>query len=65
MRKTENFKNKATKLSKSAMKEINGGMKHTPCRSYNVEDRRPGASALWIQKLETFAHNFMNCPDHL
>ncbi|GEN72067.1 hypothetical protein [Chryseobacterium lathyri] len=65
MKKTRNFENKAIKLSKDVMKNIGGGMRHTPCHSYNVEDRRPGASALWIQKLETFAHNFMYCPDHL
>jgi len=65
MKKTENFKDKAAKLSKSAMKNINGGLKHTPCWGYNVEDRRPGASPSWMQKLETFAHNFMYCSEHL
>lgn len=57
------------RLSKSELKEINGGMKWTKpsegCKSYNVEDRRPGASPVWYQKLSTFAYNFWNCDEHL
>jgi hypothetical protein len=33
------------------MKKINGGMRWTKDRSCNVEDRRPGASPVWMQKI--------------
>lgn len=55
------------KISKENMKSINGGMKWTKdgCRDGNVEDRRPGASPVWWQKIENFAYNFWNCDQHL
>lgn len=46
--------NKIRTLSTECMKEINGGMKWTKDRSCNVEDRRPGAEPVWMQKTKCY-----------
>jgi hypothetical protein len=42
---------KISHLSTQCMKKVNGGMRWTKDRSCNVEDRRPGASPVWMQKI--------------
>jgi len=48
-------------ISRSDLARVSGGMKWEGRReSYNVEDRRPGAPPLWMQKVQTWWHNFRN-----
>ena len=48
-------------LSTADLNSASGGMKWQGRReSYNVEDRRPGAPPIWMQKVQTWWHNFRN-----
>lgn len=41
-------------LTEQEKREIEGGMKWTNDRSCNVEDRRPGADPVWMQKVKCY-----------